>query len=84
MAALDFLTALVIILLQLNLIGFRIAAPFIIYMISKVIVFRGDLASIIDGVIGVYIILMLIGFNPVILTAIALIYLLQKIFVSFI
>jgi hypothetical protein len=74
---LDFLTGIMLLLYQYDVLGTRLFISFIMYLMIKGIVFRGDFASFVDIVIAVYMIFMI--FMPVtILTYIAAIYLFQK------
>jgi hypothetical protein len=79
---LDFLTGIMILLFQYDVIGTRLFLSFIFYLILKGIIFRGDFASFVDLVIAVYMIFMI--FMPItIVTYIAAIYLFQKSATSF-
>ncbi|MFA6073568.1 MAG: hypothetical protein WC758_05625 [Candidatus Woesearchaeota archaeon] len=74
---LDFLSGLMILLFQYDVIGTRLLMSFIAYLLIKGIVFRGDFASFIDTVIAIYMIFMI--FLPItVLSYIAAIYLFQK------
>ena len=78
----DLLTALIIFLLHNNLVGWKIALIAFIYLMIKAVVFFGDIMSILDGVTGIYIIVLLLGFHTF-LTYIFIIYLVQKAVFSF-
>lgn len=73
----DVLTAIFLILFNYGLIGVRPFVTFILYLVLKGVMFKGDVASIIDLVIAAYMILMI--FHPIpFFTWIAVIYILQK------
>jgi hypothetical protein len=78
----DILTAVFIVLGNYHLASLRFFMTFIIYLLVKGIVFRGDLASFIDLAIAVYMILM-IFFPITVVSFIAAIYLIQKGILSF-
>ena len=73
----DIIITAILILLHYDLIGWRIGLTAASYLIIKAIVFKGNITSIIDGVCGVYIIIMCFGLSTIISWIIA-IYLLQK------
>lgn len=73
----DFLTGVMMLLYQYDVIGTRLLFSFIFYLLAKGIIFRMDFASFVDIVISVYMIFMI--FLPItIVTYIAAIYLFQK------
>jgi hypothetical protein len=82
MGFLDLLTAGAIILFNYDILGLRLFISFILYLILKGIMFKGDIASMLDLGIASYMILM-IFFPITILSWIAAIYILQKGIVSF-
>ena len=73
----DFLTGVMMLLYQYDVIGTRLLFSFIFYLLAKGIIFRMDFASFVDIVISVYMIFMI--FLPItVVTYIAAIYLFQK------
>ncbi len=56
----DLFTAVIMILLQLDLVGWRLPVSCALYLIIKGLIFRGDIASMIDMVVAVYILIMLL------------------------
>lgn len=77
MGIMDFLTGIMVILFNYDLIGVKVLLVFLLYILIKGIAFRGDVASFIDLGIAIYMLLMLI--LPVtILSYIVAIYLFQK------
>ncbi len=78
----DLLTALTLFLLHHELLGWKIALVAFSYLMIKAVVFFGDIMSILDGVTGIYIIVLLLGFHTF-LTYIFIIYLVQKAVFSF-
>ncbi|MCP3682974.1 MAG: hypothetical protein GY861_09810 [bacterium] len=80
----DFLVAVTVVLLHYDiLIGAKTGMVFASYLFIKGIVFRGDLASIVDFIVGIYIVLLILGIQWGIVTYIVAIYLMQKVFFSF-
>jgi len=79
----DFLTLLVMVFLHYGTVPWNFGVAAAAYLIIKWYMFRGDIASFIDLFIGVYIILLMMGFSTV-LTFIFAIYMAQKIVLSFI
>lgn len=77
MGLLDIISAIVIILLHFNVGTWRITLAFTCYLIMKAIAFKGNIHSIIDGAIGIYMLFLLFGFHSIITFA-AAIYVLQK------
>lgn len=77
---LDLISVIIIVLLQFDILGIRAAIFAAFYLIGKGVVFR-DTASIIDMMIGIFIFFIAAGFHTI-LTWIAVIYLLQKIFLA--
>ena len=78
----DLLSILSMILLINGLIPWKIAVMFGVYLMLKGVLFKGDIASMVDFIIGVYLLLIPI-FAPKVLTIIFIIYLGQKALVSF-
>lgn len=73
----DFLTGVMMLLYQYDIIGTRLLFSFIFYLLAKGIIFRMDFASFVDIVISVYMIFMI--FLPItVVTYIAAVYLFQK------
>ena len=54
----DMVAAIVMVLYQYDVTGFRIVLSFAAYLILKGIIFFGDLFSVIDGIVGIYMIIM--------------------------
>lgn len=79
----DFLSALALIALHFDFIGWRIALIFAALLALKAFAFIEDIASIVDLLVVVYFILLIFGIGHVVITAIFVIYLLQKAFASF-
>lgn len=80
-AVLDGIVALTLLGLQFNALTF-LAIPAAIYLFVKGLIFLLDPFSIIDIIIGIYILLMLTGLK-IFLTYIFVLYLAYKIFISF-
>jgi len=74
---LDMITAVIIFLIHVNIIKFALAAIFAAYLIIKAIIFFGDILSVIDGLIGIYILVMFAA-RIDILTIICVFYLFVK------
>jgi hypothetical protein len=83
MSLLDIIAAVVMILYQYGSVSFRLLLSFIVYLIIKAFMFRGDFASFLDACIAIYMFFMLFLSVPI-LTWIAAIYLIQKAIVGFI
>jgi hypothetical protein len=82
MPLLDLLATISMLLLHHNMAGWRLVFPFAMYLILKGVAFR-DVASIIDFVIGLYILgIIAFGFHTFIVY-IAAAYLIQKAVFSF-
>jgi hypothetical protein len=82
MAMLDFLTVAALILLQYDVLPTRLAIITSGYLLFKGFSFFGDIASMIDLVIGLYVLaVILFGFHTF-LTYIFIIYVLQKAILS--
>jgi len=81
LAILDGIVALTLLGLQFGLLQF-LAIPAAIYLFIKGLIFLVDPFSIIDIIIGIYIILMLFGLK-IFLTYIFVLYFIYKIFISF-
>lgn len=73
----DLITALILILIPFDLVSWKIALVASLYLLFKAYLFKGDFASIIDGVSGIYLFLTFLGFTTI-LTPIFGIYLIQK------
>ena len=84
----DFLAAIILFLAAIGVAPIRLVIGFALYLFIKAFLFKGDFASIIDLVIGVFlVILFIVGYAQgilAILTIIAALYLLQKAFFSFV
>ena len=78
----DLLTVVIMFLLNSSLIPWRFALIFASYLIIKGLIFKGDFASMMDIIVGVYIILIPV-FSWKILTIILAIYMIQKAVISF-
>jgi hypothetical protein len=61
LSLLDVLSGIFMLLLHFDLIGWRPAFGFSIYLIAKGIAFRGEFLSIIDLLMGLYLIFMFFG-----------------------
>ncbi len=79
---LDTISALFIMLIHYDIFGLKAALFVSIYLISKGIIFR-DGASMIDLLIGLFVFAILAGLHTF-LTWIAVIYLMQKVFLALI
>ena len=79
----DLITAAVMLLLHFSYVPWNIGVAAAIYLMIKWYMFRGDIASFIDLFVGVYIILLMLGFQTF-LTYIFTGYLLQKAMLGFI
>jgi len=76
---LDLLTALVIVLIQHDFYsGFRLPFVCLIYLAIKAYAYKGDVASFIDGVVGVYFIFLMFNLNFIVISYLCVIYLVQK------
>ncbi len=75
---LDLFSALFILLFHLGAIGVKLPILVVMYLGFKVILYRGDFASILDGAVTIFVIAMLFGFSNIFLLVLALIYLVQK------
>jgi len=60
MGVLDLFTALVIVLFQYKMIHNTLIVSLGLYLIMKAVIFFGDLFSFIDGVVGLYMIFMMV------------------------
>ena len=60
MGALDLFTALIIVLFQYRMIHNPLVVALGFYLIMKAIIFFGDFFSIIDGIVGLYMLFMVI------------------------
>ncbi len=83
LAILDILSAIILVLVHYRLAGNTIALLTVLYLAVKAVMFMKDIASFIDLAAAIYITLLLIGLNPMFLTFIFAIYLLQKAAISF-
>lgn len=83
MSLLDIVSAIVMLLYQYGSVNFRLLVTFIVYLLVKFFMFRGDFASFLDLCIAIYMILLTFVSVPI-LTWIAAIYLIQKALVGFI
>jgi len=73
----DFATAVVIILFQYNIVPVQLVISLSLYLIIKAIVFFGDFMSILDGIVGLYMLLMFL-FKPEVISIIFAVYLTIK------
>jgi hypothetical protein len=73
----DLLSAIVVVLLHYDLIGWRVGLVFVAYLLIKGWLFREDLNSILDILCGLYMFVMLFGLTTIISWVVA-IYLFQK------
>lgn len=80
---LDFISTLGIAFIFLDIIGFSQGIFFVFYLMGKGIMFFGDVASFIDLVSGLLVLLMLLGFRSIIIFSIIEFYLLQKVVASY-
>jgi len=81
MGFLDLFTAIVMVLYNYGLAPTRILFSIILYLILKGLMFKGDVASMLDFAIAGYLVLMI--FHPItVITWISAIYILQKSFAS--
>ncbi len=81
MAVMDLLAIAVMLLLHYSIGPWRLGLGFGLYLIFAA-AFRGNIHSMADGVIGVYIIILLLGVKSIV-TFLAAVYLLQKAVASF-
>jgi hypothetical protein len=77
LGVMDLLSAVAVILLHYDLLGWRIGFLFVAYLIIKGWLFREDINSIMDILCGIYIFVMLFGLTTFISWVVA-IYLFQK------
>jgi len=80
---LDFISTIGIAFIFLDIIGFAQGVFFVFYLMGKGILFFGDIASFIDLVTGLLVLLMLLGFRSVFVFVIIEFYLLQKVVASY-
>lgn len=73
----DLLTAAVILFLHFSVLPWNIGVAAAAYMAIKFYLFRGDIASLIDLFVGVYIILLMFGVHTFLAYVFA-VYLIQK------
>ncbi|MFT4282884.1 MAG: hypothetical protein ACMXX6_00480 [Candidatus Woesearchaeota archaeon] len=81
MGFLDILTAVIMFLFHLGVIEGRLLLSFILYLVIKGLMFKGDTASIIDFIIAIYLIIMYV-YPMWLFTILAFFYLFQKGFFS--
>ena len=74
---LDLFIAIGILLFQYNLIPYQVIISLSLYLIIKTIIFFGDFFSIVDGIVGLYMLLMAI-FRIELISYIFIIYLIIK------
>jgi len=75
----DLLTALVIFLAEHEFYsGWRFIIVCFIYLGIKAYAYKGDVASLIDGLVGIYFIFLFFGLSNVVISYLAIIYLAQK------
>jgi hypothetical protein len=60
MGVLDVFTALVLVLYQYNLIRNPLVVSLGLYLIMKAVIFFGDFFSIVDGIVGLYMLFMML------------------------
>jgi hypothetical protein len=77
LGVMDLLSAVAVILLHYDLLGWRIGFLFVAYLIIKGWLFREDINSIMDILCGIYMFVMLFGLTTFISWVVA-IYLFQK------
>lgn len=77
LGVMDLLSAVAVVLLHYDLLGWRIGFLFVAYLIVKGWLFREDINSIMDILCGIYMFVMLFGLTTFISWAVA-IYLFQK------
>ena len=80
---LDLVAVITLILLHYDFAPWRLGLAFSLYLIFKAFAFHGSIHSMIDAVIGGYMIILLFGVTSI-FTFIAAAYLLQKVAFSFI
>ncbi|MBR9675920.1 hypothetical protein GOV05_02835 [Candidatus Woesearchaeota archaeon] len=78
---LDLLAATSMLLIHFNVISWHLGFGLATYLIIKSLVFRGDFASLLDLLSGVYFIMVLFGIKTL-MVYVVLIYLVQKSFLS--
>ncbi len=83
LSILDFLSGLFMLLLHFDIIGWRAAFGFAIYLITKGIAFRFEFLSIIDLLMGIYLIFMFFGIKTF-LIYVFLAYVVYKLVISLI
>ncbi|MBW3002977.1 hypothetical protein KY328_05615 [Candidatus Woesearchaeota archaeon] len=77
MGLMDIIAVIVMVLLHFSIGSWRITLAFALYLIFKGFAFRGNIHSMIDTAIGIYMIFLLFGLHSI-LTFVPVIYLLQK------
>ncbi|MDI3543751.1 MAG: hypothetical protein PWQ28_32 [Candidatus Woesearchaeota archaeon] len=76
--SLDLMSAFVIFLCSLDLIGIKLPILIMLYLGFKVILYFGDLASFLDLAVIIYMIFLLLGFSNLVITVLSIVYLAQK------
>lgn len=79
----DFIAAIFMLLLHFNVVSWRVCIGIVFYLFFKAYMFKGDFNSILDFLVGVYLIMMLFGLRSV-LDFVFIFYLGQKAFFSFV
>tara|TARA_Y100000296_G_C5165092_1_gene254087 strand:+ start:931 stop:1266 length:336 start_codon:yes stop_codon:yes gene_type:complete len=80
---LDLLTALVVFLIQHDYYnGWRFPVVCFMYLAFKAYAYKGDVASLIDGVAGIYFIFLIFGLSNIVISYLVIIYLVQKALMS--
>ncbi len=79
----DLLTTLVVFLIEHEFYsGWKLPFVCLIYLGIKVYSFKGDIASFIDGLVGIYFIFLILGLTNIVISYIVIIYLFQKAIMS--
>jgi hypothetical protein len=78
---LDLLASIMLVLTHLNILSWQKSIGFAMYLFIKSYMFKGDLMSLVDFLIGVYFIMMILGFRSILVYLFAL-FLFQKAFFS--
>jgi len=82
MGMLDLISALVLILIHFDIIGWKLGFVVALYLFIKAYAFKGDIASILDGVCGIYVLLVMFGLHTG-FTYVVVFYFIQKAAISF-
>ena len=77
LGVMDLLSAVAVVLLHYDILGWRIGCLFVAYLIIKGWLFREDINSVMDILCGIYMFIMLFGLTTFISWVVAL-YLFQK------